>query len=183
MAARAAKRDWSALEGKLVPPEGWNGWNTNERRVYILLRGISDPLSALEIANELDLTLGEVQEMIDDREMRTAQEARRVPIPRMLKLIETSMERILLAVDARRLAGADLGKLTAGLRDLVNARALLLGEPTQIVGSAQRAQLNDLATMLLHEARRRGISVQADPATGQIVTRRPVTIDTTGRPS
>lgn len=183
MAPSRKKRDWASLEGNVVPPERWLDFTVNERRTFILLRSVSPPLDAREIADELDLTLGEIQEMIDRREMRTVREAARVQVSRMLKLIETGMEQVLLSIDQRRLAGADLAKLSTALRDLVNARALLLGEPTQIVGSAHRAQLNDLATMLLHEANRRGISIRTDPATGQVVTRRPVTIDTHGRPA
>lgn len=179
----SAKRDWSVLEGKLVPPDRWNEFNLYERRVYILLRGVSPPTEPRQIADELDLTVGEVQEMIDRREMRSVREVARVPVPRMLRLVETAMERVLQAFDQRRLDGANLGALGGSLRDLVNARALLLGEPTAIVGSAHREQLNSLATMLLHEARRRGITMGVDPGTGQVVTRRPIAIDAQGRPA
>jgi len=183
MRAGGKKRDWAALEGKLVPPDRWHDFTLNERRIFVLLRGVSPPLAVREIADELDLTAAEVQEMIDRREMRTTKPAARVAVGSMLKLIETAAEKVLQAIDQRRVDGADLKSLSTALRDLINARALLLGEPTQIVGSAHRQQMNDLATMLLAEARRRGISIAQDPATGAIVTRRPVTIDAQGRPA
>jgi DNA-binding MarR family transcriptional regulator len=177
------KRNWDALEGKTVPPDRWREFTLDERKVFVLLRAVSPPPSPREIADELDLTLGEVQEMIDRWEMRTLAPAARVPVTRFLKLIDSAAEQVLLAIDRKRLDGADLKSLTGGLRELINARALLLGEPTQITGSAQRMQLNEAATMVLLEARRRGITIDVDPATGALVTRRPVTIDAQGRPA
>lgn len=183
MPAAVQKRNWAALEGKIVPPDRWHDFNLNERRIFVLLRGVSPPIAVREIADELDLTVAEVQATIDHREMRTTKPAARVAVSAFLKLIETAAERVLLAIDQRRVEGADLKSLASSLRELINARALLLGEPTQIVGSAHRQQMNDLATMLLAEASRRGISISQDPATGALVTRRPVVIDAQGRPA
>lgn len=177
------KRNWDALEGKLVPPETWPQFTLHERKVFTLLRAVSPPPDVNEIADELDLTAREVQAMIDRREMRIAAPARRVAVGTFLKLIETAAERILLALDQRRVDQADLKSLSGALRELINSRALLLGEPTQIVGSAHRAQMNDVVTMLLAEANRRGIQVSRDEATGALMTRRPVTIDAQGRPA
>jgi len=182
MAAARPRRNWDALEGKLTPPDRWPEFTLHERKVFTLLRGVSPPPSVKDIADELDLTIGEVQEMIDRREMRVTRPAARVPVATFLKLIETAAEKVLLAMDQRRVDQSDLKSLSGALRELINSRALLLGEPTQIVGSDHRRAMNDVVSMLLAEARRRGIEVMHDAATGQIVTRRPVTIDSQGRP-
>jgi DNA-binding MarR family transcriptional regulator len=176
-------RNWEALEGKLVPPDRWRDFTINERKVFTLLRAVRPPPSVKEIADELDLTLSEVQEMIDRLEMRTARPASRVGVGTFLKLIETAAEKVLLAMDQRRVDDSDLKGLSTTLRDLINSRALLLGEPTQILGSNHRQAMNDVVTMMLAEARRRGLEIGHDPASGQMIVRRPVTIDSQGRPA
>lgn len=183
MAPARPRRDWDALEGRIVPPDRWREFTGYERKIFILLKSSTPPPSIKEIADELDLSTVEVQQMIDRREMRTTAAAKRVGVPVFLRLIETAAEKVLLAIDQRRVDASDLKGLTSSLRELINARALLLGEPTQIVGGANRQAVNDVARMLLLEARRRGIEFSTDPATGQIVTRRPVTLDTQGRPA
>ncbi len=180
--ASSARRNWDALEGKIVPPDRWREFTVYERKVFCLLRQTPPP-SIREIADELDLSGPEVERMIDAKDMRAAEPARRVPVGTFLKLVETAAERVLLAMDQKRVDTANLRDLSTTLRDLINSRALLLGEPTQIIGSDHRRQMNDLVQMMLSEARRRGISFEHDSNTGQVITRRPVAIDASGRPA
>jgi len=183
MAAAATRRNWERLEGKIVPPDRWSEFTLAERKVFCLLRGLSDPPSVQEIANELDLTIGEVQEIIDRHEMRAAAPAKRVPVGTFLRLIETAAERVLLAMDKRRVDQADMKSLGSVFRELINARALLLGEPTQIVGSDHRRAMNRVVEDMLLEARRRGIEIGIDQSTGAVVARRPVqTLDVSRLP-
>src|SRR5262245_24949874 len=115
--ASSSRRDWGALESKLALPDAWEEWSDLDRKIFALLRGQKPQPSTREIADELGLTLGDVQGAIDRREMRSAGPAKRVPVGRMLKLIETAAEKVMVAMDSRRVADADLKSLSATMRD------------------------------------------------------------------
>jgi hypothetical protein len=181
MAAARKTRDWKALERKVVPPEGWEDWTPTEKNLFLLVRAVSPPLAIKDIADELDLSLSETVSMLDRREMRTSVPAARVPVGEFLKLLETACKRVLVAMDAAKIEQADLKGLSATFRDLMNTRALLLGEPTQIISSDHRRSMADALQVLVAEATRRGIAIQTDQQ-GGITVRRPVTIDAQGRP-
>lgn len=177
------RRDWSALEGKIVPPDGWEDWTPVERQLFCLVRGVTPPLSIRAIADELDLSLAEAVSMIDAREMRTSNPPARVPVGDFLRLIETAAKKILVAMDTAKVQDADLKALGSVFRELINSRALLLGEPTTIVGVDHRRAMNDVVQMMLAEAGRRGIGIVPDPhRPGAVLVRRPVVIDAQGRP-
>lgn len=180
--AGARSRNWEALESKVALPDRWGEFGELERKIFLLLRSSPTQSSVKAIADELDLSTPDVQATIDRWQMRTLVPATRVPVGRFLKLIESAAERILLAMDQKRVDGADLKSLGSVFRELINSRALLLGEPTQIVGSDHRRAMNTVVEAMLIEARRRGLEISTDPATGAVVTRRPVVIDTEGRP-
>lgn len=174
---------WETLAKKVLPPDDWADYSEIERKIFLLIRGVSPPTLVKDISDQLGIPSKDVQESIDRRQMRTAAPSRRVPVARFLKLMETAAERILVSMDEKRVGQADLKSLGAVFRDLMNARALLLGEPTQIIGSAHRQQMNDLVQMILAEARHRGLTIQHDAVSGVTVTRRPIAIDTTSRPA
>lgn len=182
MAPARKPRDWASLERKAVPPDGWADWTPTEQRLFLLVRAVSPPLTIQAIADELDLSLAEAVSMIDRREMRTSVPAARVPVGDFLKLLETACKRVLVAMDAAKIEQADLKGLSATFRDLMNTRALLLGEPTQIISSDHRRSMADALQVLISEANRRGIAIQTD-SQGGITVRRPVTIDAQGRPA
>lgn len=181
MATGRKRRDWSALSAKIIPPEGFEDWTLVEQRLFMLARGVSPPVSIREMADELELTLGECVEMLDRRDMRNAHPPARVAVGDFLRLIETAAKKILVAMDTAKIADADLRSLGTVFRELINSRALLLGEPTTIVGVDHRKAMNDVVQMMLVEATRRGIGITSDPSTGKLLVRRPATLDVTER--
>lgn len=180
MAARK-KRDWEALENRVAIPEGWDDWPQTERQLFLLVRGASPAISIKEMADELDLSLAETVEMIDRREMRTTKPPARVPVGDFLKLIETAAKKVITAMDSRKIEDADLKSLGAVFRDLINTRAVLLNEPTVIVGVDHRRAMNDAVQMVIAEAMRRGMGISTDPH-GSVLVRRPAAIDVQSTP-
>lgn len=54
-------------------------------------------------------------------------------------------------------------------RDLMNVRALILGEPTSIIGTNNRQTVNEVVEMLVREAKRRGIHIGTESSSGNVV--------------
>lgn len=70
--------------------------------------------------------------------------------------------------------------MKASLRDkasticmFIEKRQLLAGEPTQILSINERKEVNDLIPLLMDEARRRGVMIDIDPATGKVLATQP----------
>lgn len=86
----------------------------------------------------------------------------------VVKLNEMSQERLLRRL-YKNFEDVPPEKIPAMIRDLTNARALVKGEPTQILRVDQRATLKKLIPAMLKEAEKRGISLQLDGEGAKLV--------------
>jgi hypothetical protein len=86
----------------------------------------------------------------------------------MGRLLDMGIEAALRQVRGK-LDKATFRDITSGVKDMVNARALIRGEPTQILRVDQRQNLKKLIPALVQEASKRGISFEVDGSGGRIV--------------
>ena len=77
-----------------------------------------------------------------------------------LEQIEEKLALALLQLTPSKLNRSSGRELTSIVSMLSEKRALLRGEPTQIVSHEQRQKLNDLLPELIKEAKRRGITIE-----------------------
>jgi hypothetical protein len=73
---------------------------------------------------------------------------------------------ILTVMDNVTMAGASLADLTRAANMLFEKRALLRGEPTQIVRSEHRVGLDKIGVMLMAELGKRGVTVDLPKGPG-----------------
>lgn len=74
--------------------------------------------------------------------------------------LEDKLAKVLHHMDDERFQEANLSTLVKAAGLLIDRRALLRGEPTQIVSSEERAALPKLLPILLLEAKRRGFDAR-----------------------
>lgn len=84
---------------------------------------------------------------------------RNVSADLLIKLNEMSQEKLLRRLHAT-IEQVSPDKIGGILRDLVNARALQKGEPTQILRVDQRDNLRKILPAMLKEAARRGVTIE-----------------------
>lgn len=77
--------------------------------------------------------------------------------------------------DRKKIAQANLRDLAQAAGKLVEIRALLSGEPTQIVAHEQRSTLQEVGGWILEEIKRRGMDVRVDQRTNELRIERNVT--------
>ena len=91
--------------------------------------------------------------------------ARSVKTRDLLALVSDRAHRILESIDASDIDEATLRDKATSIGILIDKRQLLSGEPTQILSIPERGKLNDLVEIVVKEARRRGLQIDA---TGQV---------------
>lgn len=81
-------------------------------------------------------------------------------------MVDNRLGVLLTVMDPVTLAGASLADQTRAANMLFEKRALLRGEPTQIVRTEHRVGLDKVMGMLMEEAKRRGSVVELKPGPG-----------------
>lgn len=102
----------------------------------------------------------------------------RVPMAQFLAQIEQKAKLALQAMDRKRFEKANLRDASQAVKDLFHVRSLILGEPTQIIRTEERASLDEAVRMIVAEAQRRGFAITTDIESGGVqIARRPRTVD------
>ncbi|MDZ4342306.1 MAG: hypothetical protein U1E51_07690 [Candidatus Binatia bacterium] len=78
----------------------------------------------------------------------------------ILKTIDEELDLISSYIDDQVVSQASLRDLAMSKAALIEKRALLRGEPTQIISDLERRKLTELLPLLTHEMARRGITVE-----------------------
>ena len=97
-------------------------------------------------------------------------EMKTVKTHELLDLLEDRAHRALSYLDDYALAKAGAKDLAIIAGIMMEKRALLRGEPTHIMGTAERESLNDLVPLLVAEAEKRGVTYHVMDAEGEEVT-------------
>jgi hypothetical protein len=152
-----------------------------EQRLYLVRMATDPPRTGAECASILKVTRGtiasrwsqiksklgldplekwkETGEITGDSKP-THEVLRSVQPDTFIKLIEMRLEKVLRGITDDKILEAGLKELTGAVRELVGARALVKGEPTQILRVDQRANLQRLMPALMKEMERRGLTVE-----------------------
>lgn len=77
----------------------------------------------------------------------------------MAELMQSKIKLCLDHMNPAKVKAARADQLAKSIADLVKSRALILGEPTQILRVKERRHLNDLIPALLKEAEHRGFKI------------------------
>lgn len=120
-----------------------------------------------ELAYKLGLNPSTVQALVDRLKTRyqpVVAEIRKVTTKDLLGLIDERLRMALEYMTDGKMAEAGVKDLAILFGILTEKRALLRGEPTQIIGTKERQNLTDLLPELLKEAQRRGMTVDLNPA-------------------
>ena len=87
-------------------------------------------------------------------------ELRALKTAEILDLLGKKIHLALSYMDDKVMAEASFRDLALGSTAMIEKRALLRGEPTQIISDHERKRLNELTPLLIAEAQRRGIVVE-----------------------
>lgn len=120
-----------------------------------------------EMAYKLGLKPDTVQALVDRLRTRyqpVVAEIRKVTTRDLLSLMDERMRMALEYMTDGKMAEAGIKDLAIMFGILTEKRALLRGEPTQIVGVKERQNLTELLPALLQEAQRRGMTVDLNPS-------------------
>lgn len=93
----------------------------------------------------------------------------------MIKLLDMRIEAMARGITKEKIAAASLKELTGGIRESVNARQLLKGEPTQILQVNQRENLRRLFPLAVKELHRRGLTLEMGAGGMKVVQQLDVT--------
>ena len=157
--------DWEKLEREVERPDGYDDLTRREKQIYLLRFSTDPPMSTALLAEKLGLskpqvanTWARVREKccLDTLEGVTAKENKlasgRVTQGEFLHRIEYAAKMVLEHLPLQIPKG-DLRSLSTAFRDLMMMRNLILGEPTQIIGSNNRQTVNEVVEMLVREAK------------------------------
>lgn len=86
----------------------------------------------------------------------------------IVKLTEMNQERLLRRLH-QNINDVPPEKIPAMIRDLTNARALIKGEPTQILRVDQRENLRKILPAMLAEASRRGVTLELGDGQARVI--------------
>lgn len=93
----------------------------------------------------------------------------------LLEKIESKLPMLLDGITQEKVTDSALREIAVAFGVLAEKRQLLKGEPTQILSHAERQNLNELLPSLVHEAKRRGITIDVDYEEVPNVTLTPAT--------
>lgn len=140
----------------------------NPEGTALTLEGLGDPLAKFqEIAEAAGLprrTVNILSKRLERRWVPVSDRIKRVRTKELQGLIEDRMLKALEYMDDVTFASADLKDLSIAFGVLYDKRQLLMGQPTQIMTVTERQSLNDLLPEIVKEAQRRGITIDASPA-------------------
>ncbi len=95
--------------------------------------------------------------------------AKPVQTKQLLDLASDRVHRILESIDQYDIDEASLRDKATAIGILVDKRQLLSGEPTQILSIQERGKLDELITVVVKEAQRRGLTIDATGNTPQVL--------------
>lgn len=100
---------------------------------------------------------------LDAVEYEQMQEGSAVRTADLLSLVSRNADRVLRGVSDADIANATLAQKAVATGIFLEKRQLLMGEPTQIIRTEERVQLNVLVAAVVQEAARRGLAIDATP--------------------
>jgi hypothetical protein len=116
--------------------------------VDIVKRSGISGVQAEEVASTLDLMAGSAE-----------MPAERLDTTYFLEAVERKLALALASLTSVKIADATVGDLQKLISMFVEKRALLRGEPTQIVSHRQRVEIDKVLPMLVEAAKRRGLNL------------------------
>ena len=123
-----------------------------------------------DVAKEAGLptsAINSLKKRLESQYLPVKAEIGRVKTDVFLNLLDGRAKQILESIDEMDIMQASLKDKVIASGILLEKRQLLSGEPTQIISSAERESLSDLIPALVHEAERRGLTIDVDPQTGE----------------
>lgn len=90
-------------------------------------------------------------------------EVRALKTQEITRMLEEKIDMVRFYLDDKVMAEASARDLMLGLGVMIEKRALLRGEPTQIVSDHERKRMNELVPLLIAEAQRRGRTIDVTP--------------------
>ena len=131
------------------------------------LESLSDPFAKLKDAAEAcgfpQVTIKALVRRMETKYKPVDDEMKALKTPALLSLIEEKIGMCLEHMDDYTFANAELRDLAVTFGILAEKRQLLRGEPTQILSVNERTHMNDLLPMIVKEAGRRGMTIDATP--------------------
>ena len=131
------------------------------------LESLSDPFAKLKDAAEAcgfpQVTIKALVRRMETKYKPVDDEIKALKTPALLSLIEEKIGMCLEHMDDYTFANAELRDLAVTFGILAEKRQLLRGEPTQILSVNERTHMNDLLPMIVKEAGRRGMTIDATP--------------------
>lgn len=174
--------DWEKLEREVDKPEHFPVLTRREKQLYLLRFSTDPPMSTGDLAEKLGMQRNTVaklwQRVRDKTGLPTLEPAAvhqraistgRVPQGEYLARIDQNARAALERMEALIPNSGSLKDVSVVFRDLMNVRALILGEPTSIIGTNNRQTVNEVVEMLVREAKRRGIHIGTESSSGNVV--------------
>lgn len=141
--------------------------NTDPENTAAALEALSDPFAKLKDAAEAcgfpQVTIQALVRRMETKYKPVGDEITALKTPALLSLIEEKIGMCLEHMDDYTFANAELRDLAVTFGILAEKRQLLRGEPTQILSVNERTHMNDLLPMIVKEATRRGMTIDATP--------------------
>ncbi len=136
-----------------------------EKAAEVLDR-ITDPFEKLsKVALECGLKPSVVEGIarrMKTRYLGVTEQMRAIKTHDMILKIDERIGHALSYMDDYVMADANFRDLAMGTAQLIEKRQLLKGEPTQIISVDERKTLNQLLPLLVKEAQRRGVTIDAE---------------------
>ena len=130
-----------------------------------VLDRLTDPFDKLSmVAKECGLKPSLVQAIarrMKTRYLGVTEQMRAIKTHDMIQKIDERIGHALTYIDDYVMADANFRDLSMGVGILIEKRQLLKGEPTQIISVDERKTLNQLLPLLIQEATRRGVTIEA----------------------
>ena len=106
-------------------------------------------------------TAQKIIQRLETRYQPVAQEVKRLTSDRIVEMIEDKIPVLMDVITPEKVKEATLRDAVLGLGVFIDKRQLLRGEPTQIMTYEDRQSMNELLPILLKEAQRREMTIDA----------------------
>lgn len=140
---------------------------TDPNETAAALDALSDPFTKLkDVAEECgfpESTIKALVRRLETKYQPVKKELGAIKTPQLLSLIEEKIGMALEHMDDVTFANAELRDLAVTFGILAEKRQLLRGEPTQILSVNERTHMNELLPLIVKEASRRGMTIDATP--------------------
>lgn len=158
-ATPAAHERRGASRGGRPPTE-----RDNPEKVAAIIDGATEPEAlqrvseAMRAAGLPELVMSGLIRRLKVRYFGAVTEIRNLKTQEILDLMGKKIHLALSYMDDKAMAEASFRDLALGTTAMIEKRALMRGEPTQIVSDHERKKLHELLPLMLAEAQRRGIT-------------------------